>query len=691
MSTKFSFSELVDTEELQRLMESFYKASGIPIGIIDINGDILVATGWQDICVQFHRVHQETNKLCMESDSFIKGHLAEGKLVKYKCKNNLWDLGIPIIIAGEHLATLFLGQFFYDDETVDYEYFAKQARRYGFDEEKYIAALKRVPVFTHEKVDNIMDFYLGFVKMIAGAGLVNLKLHEHQDRLEDLVTVRTEKLEEEIIRRRAAENDIRKEKEFTEKLIESATFGIFSLDKTGVITFLNSKCCEIIGYEDNEMTGKHYSPLFSESLIAEINQQFIKVAVLKEKLHEYESEIIRKNGEIRKVSINASPLVHGDEVTGVVGTVEDITDKKIYEENLKRAKEQAEEATKLKDKFVSLVAHDLKSPLTSSIGFASLIESDTVSPLPLQQREILRRISEDGARMINMIDEILNISRLQSGKIKPNKKFFNGQRLAASVIGQLSHLAEEKKIEIVNNIPAGLRLYADESLFEQVLLNLLSNAIKFCSTGDVVTFFQPPGKSSAIAVSDTGIGIPQNILPHIFRQEIKTSTQGTAGEKGTGFGLPLSHDIMTSLGGTLHAESTDGRGSVFFTELPDIKPVALIVDNDVEAAQTLKNALAYCDMEILIVETVKAAEDIIASNEVHVIISEITTPEPDGFSLLANVRKSEETSPIPFMVVTSQKDIEVREKAFNLGANDFIGKPINAVELIPRMKRMFDK
>ena len=115
---RFRLSDLIALDDVQKMANAHYKAAGMPIGIIDaFDGAILVGVGWQDICTKFHRVHAESRKRCQASDNYIKDHLAEGKPCFYKCQNGLWDIGIPIVADGRHLATLFLGQFFYENET----------------------------------------------------------------------------------------------------------------------------------------------------------------------------------------------------------------------------------------------------------------------------------------------------------------------------------------------------------------------------------------------------------------------------------------------------------------------------------------------------------------------------------------------------------------------------------------------
>ncbi|MBF0614998.1 MAG: PAS domain S-box protein [Magnetococcales bacterium] len=186
-----TFADLVDPQHLQSMAEALHRVSGIPIGIIDIDGTILVSTGWQEICTRFHRVHPECLERCHASDRFIveqiatlppTGHIA------YKCQNGLWDLAIPILVDGRHLATCFLGQFFFEDEQPDRAFFREQAEQFGFDPDAYLAALDQVPIFSREKVDNIIAYDRQLVAMLSELGLNNLRLRARFELLEAAIS-----------------------------------------------------------------------------------------------------------------------------------------------------------------------------------------------------------------------------------------------------------------------------------------------------------------------------------------------------------------------------------------------------------------------------------------------------------------------------------------------------------------------
>ena len=148
----------------------------IPMSIIDLEGKVLVGVGWQEICTRFHRVHPETCKHCMESDTQLSSGIPPGESRLYKCKNNMWDIATPIMVGGKHVGNVFSGQFFFDDELLDYELFRSQAGKYGFDEEEYIAALECVPRLTREEVETGMAFFMKLADLISQLSYSNIKL-----------------------------------------------------------------------------------------------------------------------------------------------------------------------------------------------------------------------------------------------------------------------------------------------------------------------------------------------------------------------------------------------------------------------------------------------------------------------------------------------------------------------------------
>jgi len=208
---RYKFSELVDIPQLQESMEYFHQATGLANAVLDPEENVLVAAGWTDLCTKFHRCNPLTAARCRESDAYIKSHLFEGDYVEYRCKNGLRDVAFPIIIEGQHSATFFFGQCFYEHEPPDPAYFSRQAAEAGFDEKEYMAAVDKIPIFPEKQIKGIIPYYKSIAGMLTDIGLTqkrqletNKELEMYRDHLEELVQKRTEELEEQKEKAEAA-------------------------------------------------------------------------------------------------------------------------------------------------------------------------------------------------------------------------------------------------------------------------------------------------------------------------------------------------------------------------------------------------------------------------------------------------------------------------------------------------------
>ncbi len=169
-------SNIIDVPALESMMNDLCAVTNIGFSVIDLKGNVLVGTGWQDICAKFHRVNSETLKNCVESDLTLTQGVKQGEFRIFKCKNNMWDIVTPVIIGGKHMANIHSGQFFFEDEKVDREVFVAQAEKYGFDKEAYMRSFDRIPRWSREKVKNLMVFYTKLAEVIAKLSYSNLKL-----------------------------------------------------------------------------------------------------------------------------------------------------------------------------------------------------------------------------------------------------------------------------------------------------------------------------------------------------------------------------------------------------------------------------------------------------------------------------------------------------------------------------------
>jgi len=176
--SSLNLADILDTDSLQVLMDDFYRLTNIGVAIESLDGKVLVQTGWQDICMLYHRIHPETNRYCLESDLELSNGVEPGQFKLYRCKNNMLDIATPISVGGVHLGNLFLGQFFFEDEPPDLSSFQKQAEEFGFDTAEYMHALDRVPRWSKDTVNTVMQFYTKLTEIVSKLSYSNIRLSQ---------------------------------------------------------------------------------------------------------------------------------------------------------------------------------------------------------------------------------------------------------------------------------------------------------------------------------------------------------------------------------------------------------------------------------------------------------------------------------------------------------------------------------
>ena len=246
----------------------------------------------------------------------------------------------------------------------------------------------------------------------------------------------------------------------------------------------------------------------------------------------------------------------------------DITEQKRLQYFLEEARKQAELAKGIRSRFVALVAHDLKSPFFSITQMLKrILERETFTHQVHQQ--FLENIVKNGHRMLQMIDNLLSMDRFETGEMKLDMKFFNVSTMADEVLENFKHPALDKDLTLINEIPPETQLYADKYLYYVVLNNLVSNAVKFSERqGRIVLTVTDRIQSATIVVKDNGRGMSREYAQNLFKADIRTSSQGTLGEQGSGLGLIFCQDIIKAHHGEIHVESQQGIGTSFYVELP---------------------------------------------------------------------------------------------------------------------------
>ncbi|NJB68622.1 PAS domain S-box-containing protein [Desulfobaculum xiamenense] len=317
MHPALTFAQLVDPDELQHIADALHAAAGIPFTILDLNGTVLVRTGWQRICTDFHRKNSVSAARCRESDARIYSRLGTAPYIEYRCANGMWDIAMPIIVEGTHLATLFVGQFFYDDERPDEDFFRNQARELGFDEADYLAALAEVPFFSRDKMRKIMDFNLHLVRFISHQALAKLQL------------------EAEMAERKRAEEELHDQLTFIRTLTDAIPTPIFFKDQGGSYRLCNTAFEQFLGLPREEIIGRSAQECAPEpfgSIYRDMDQKLMHEGGLQT----YELKVTTPDGAERTVVLIKTRIGKNARHEGIIGIIMDITDRMQAERESRR-------------------------------------------------------------------------------------------------------------------------------------------------------------------------------------------------------------------------------------------------------------------------------------------------------------------------------------------------------------------
>ena len=560
---KLELEDILDVPVVRGLMENIFKLTGIAVALGDLNGKALVAFGWQDVCTQFHRSHPESCKNCTESDTFLASQVEDGKFKKYKCKNNLWDVASPIYVGGRHVGNLFVGQFFYVDEIPDITLFKAQAKLYGFNEAEYLSALDKVPRVSREFVTALAMFYTQFSAMISNLSYGSIqfaRMLKEQELVEEELIIAKEKAEESEKRHSA--------------MIENIGDVIAILGADGLSKYQSPNVTRWFGWKPEELIGSGWDKMHPED-VERVQKAFTKVLETDNPM-KVEYRFKGKDGVYKWIEVTASNRLNDPTINGVLLNYHDITERKQTEEEIRKAKEQAEKSNKelevlnaTKDKFFSIIAHDLKSPFNSIVGFSNLLVEQVRGKNYDGIEKYAGVIEQSSNRAMDLLLNLMEWSRSQTGRMVFNPEHIEMVNLINETELLFDDIAAQKTISIVRDLPANAPVFADKAMISTVLRNLISNAIKFTQTGgEIIISTKEDQKELTVSVCDNGVGIPKAYIKKIFRIDEDYSTSGTNKEKGTGLGLILCKEFVEKHEGNIWAESEEGKGSTFYFTLP---------------------------------------------------------------------------------------------------------------------------
>ncbi|ACU89297.1 PAS domain-containing sensor histidine kinase [Desulfomicrobium baculatum] len=354
------------------------------------------------------------------------------------------------------------------------------------------------------------------------------------------------------------------------ELIENAPIGFYASTVDGKILSVNYAFMKILGYNLDDELKKSISTFSDQFYINTEDKNIIQKIIEKDdSVNNYECSFLRKDGMVAWVSISARAVRDiSENIILILAFVTDISDRKTTEMEIKRTSDQLRQVLVEKDKFFSIIAHDLRSPISGLLSLTKLLSENHVNFSVDEIQKIYESMYSSVQRLFALLENLLEWASMQRGMATFKPRELELDNLINRALILLRSTIDQKKISMKCMVPFGLKVFADEQMINSVLRNLFSNAFKFCNIGGSVTISATQDCGDVtISVEDDGVGMDQMTKSKIFSIDFKTSQSGTKGEKGSGLGLILCKEFMEKHGGRIWVESQLNSGckiSIFF-------------------------------------------------------------------------------------------------------------------------------
>jgi PAS domain S-box-containing protein len=512
-------------------------------------------------------------------------------------------------------------------------------------------------------------------------------------------------------------------------LIENVNDVIYTLDLEGKITFVNSVAENLFGYHPDDVINRRFTDFIYPQDIPKLvegikrwNPQFHDTPKNIDELPEFlasiqhpvighlgsmEFRVMRRDGSLRYVRSSFRIIVKAGAPAGMSGVLVDITKIKEMQRELRQAKIKAEEANHAKSVFLANMSHEIRTPMNGILGYSELLLDGDLNN---EQKESVRIIHECGESLLSLINEILDLSKIESGKIEMRSESFYLYEFVNRTLAILSPKAHEKGLTLDFKLQEALppAIVTDPDKLRQIIINLAGNAVKFTDEGEVKISLSMESPEAGVdfltvVVSDTGPGIPEDKHRAIF--DPFTQLDSTAAKKGagTGLGLSITKKLVELLGGSIHVASTLGKGTTFTFSIPvkkaelkekrqeysgkehEVGGNILIVEDDPHTVKFYQSYLSKSGFDVVTTVNGQEALSLAEKHFPRLIILDIILPDISGWEVLKLLKRNEKTADIPVLVISVLSD---KDKAISLGAIDYLEKPITGVDLIKKVKML---
>ncbi len=501
------------------------------------------------------------------------------------------------------------------------------------------------------------------------------------------------------------------EQRFQDVVIASADW-VWEINEKGRYTYASRSVEQILGYTVDEILGKSPFDLMTTGDAAvRIRQKYLEIAAGKEPFRNFATPCRHKDGTVRHLLTNGIPIMDQQgNLLGYRGIDRDITDLKLVEEELARAKAAAEAANLAKSDFLANMSHEIRTPMNAVMGMAQLLEKEPLSP---DQGEMVGQIRTAGRSLMGILNDILDYSKIEAGQLRIELRPFALQPLLNQLDSLLGSAARDKGLTLKINVTAAVAqsLLGDSLRLEQILLNLMGNAIKFAEQGEITLLIKPV-KSTGMTtrlrfqVSDNGVGIAPDTLALLFQPFSQADNSISRRFGGTGLGLSICKRLVDLMEGTIGVESVEGVGSTFWFELPfgqasegTSRPLPtpkelsaagqrlsgqriLVVDDNGINRELLARALKREGAEVTRANDGLQALTQLRAECFDAVLMDIQMPVMDGLTATRAIRQDLGLTELPVIAVTAGVLPEERQKALDAGVNGFLPKPVDLEEMV---------
>ena len=513
------------------------------------------------------------------------------------------------------------------------------------------------------------------------------------------------------------------------RLVEGANDLIWSQDQTGRFTYLSPQFQTLFGWEPSEWIGRSFIELVHPDDRSWVIPDYQQDVHLKQKSHSPEFRHRCRDGHYIWVRVSATPILNSEGASiGRQGILTDISDRKQAEAMMERqlaaieaANGELARATRLKDEFLANMSHELRTPLNAILGMAEGLQEGVFGGISDRQRRSLQTIEQSGSHLLELINDILDVAKIEAGQIELECSAVSVTHLCQSSLAFVKQQIFQKRIRLETQLPAQLpNLLVDERRIRQVLINLLNNAVKFTLEGGQICLevSQLAPDCLRIAVSDTGIGIASENIEKLFQPFIQIDSALNRQYEGSGLGLALVKRLVELHGGKVELTSELGAGSCFAIELPcapspsqaeraadpmasgltaspppaaaNPAPLILLAEDNEANVITISSYLGAKGYAILLAKDGQEAIDLAKTHRPDLILMDIQMPGIDGLEAMRQIRLNPSLGDLPIVALTALAMTGDREKCLEAGASDYLTKPVRLKQLAATIQQFLD-